>query len=856
MIRTRGGSDHFPSAAFAGETLVRERPFSAAERVDALLSRGLGESWGAAGLAELRSLRRERDPELFFEALLGLGRRLEARGRLEAAGEIYATVVQEADAVGAVPPLTGDKRERPLRIRAQESLDAILGRGAFGPRAEFLLRDLARQSSDPAMLFAMGTAGAVFRMMRLMTLSRLVARQHPGFLTQLLGAGRLASLTAFALEAPAFTLAARLGNEALGRSQDWGGRALGRDVASSYLVLGGMKLAGWGSGAAYRGIANPVGALRACPPLRGERPLQLLFQQGGMLTGILLGHSLEEHFGLRPHRDGATTLTDSLAMLLQFHVAGRLTRHAFGPSFAAWEAGLDLRASRLALPRPPAFRGPFGLDGFAFAQAVPAGAASRPPRRPELGRPQVLMMVGRGRGGGRTALPAEARFHLSQIEHENGAVALASTARLQEMLRTGEGLSSRQYVEVFRQLYRKTDANIEAEAYDLIVDGLNVLLTRVSLREPGPRALFREMTRPELAEELIVPGFYAAWMKNPSLGRSGRRRIADRVLEILRRDDFQNDLPHDQALTLLAEVWHLPQLEPSVFRELVQEAIRFAGRHDSWFHEFQHTERLVENILTDVRVPEKPQRQLLEILRRGVRDANLRSQSRVDILEQLESLAKDPRVSERTQEWLRFQLPILREIFLRENLAEVREYGRRITNFAELGYLLSRDYVAADVKALLAQELLAAFRGYPPTTMGYDHLVTVAQAYALHPWVPREARFHLWTILCKASLDMAPHLELGSGATRRVEQWGRVLPATFAAMPGTEREAFAATWLGRLRQGPPEQRVFAARTLEAMLPYLEPNFDLRRRLKSAAEGNLLEVQASVHRVISHWNRVN
>ncbi len=333
---------------------------------------------------ELECLARERDPELRGEGLLALARRQEAEGRLEAASELYAAVVREADAGGG--------RERSLRTRAQAHLDAILGRGAVGPRAEFLLRNLAQQAGDPAMLFAMGAAGAVFRMTRLATLSRLAATPYPGILTQLMGAGRLASLTGFALEAPAFTLAARLGNAALGRSQDWSGQALGRDFASSYLVLGGLKLAGWASGAAYRRLTNPVGAVR-------ERPLQTLFQQGGMLTGILLGHSLEEHLGLRPRHDGATTLTDSLALLLQFHVAGRLTRQAFGRRFAAWESNLDLRAETLAGPLRPPRLGPFqewpassGLAGRRLAVAA-SGAEGE-------GRlPQILQMSADRPGG-------------------------------------------------------------------------------------------------------------------------------------------------------------------------------------------------------------------------------------------------------------------------------------------------------------------------------------------------------------------------------------------------------------------------------------------------------------------------
>ncbi len=375
-----------------------------------------------AARREWRALEAETDPQLFLESSLNFAQRLEAAGRVEAAAELYAEVVganlgphslREDEASGGVAPgqggggrtptslgpvAFGGAPGSPLQRRAQAGLDAILGRGAAGPRAEFLLRNLAQQASDPTMLFAMGTAGAVFRMTRLATLSRLAAAPNPGMMTQLLGGGRLASLTGFALEAPAFTLAARLGNEALGRPQDWSGGALGRDFASSYLVLGGLKLAGWASGAAYRRLANPVGAVRACPPLRRERPLQTLFQQGGMLTGILLGHSLEEHLGLRPRHDGATTLTDSLALLLQFHVAGRLTRQAFGPRFAAWERGLDLQSEALAR----AARGPLsGSSGVVTGRAWTPALAAGPSLEPgEYLRPPIHMMIqGNGNGG-------------------------------------------------------------------------------------------------------------------------------------------------------------------------------------------------------------------------------------------------------------------------------------------------------------------------------------------------------------------------------------------------------------------------------------------------------------------------
>jgi len=371
----------FAGSADFGSALGR---LSATER--AALERRLG----GAGLAELASLGREDDPELFLEGLLAFARRQEAAGRLEAAAGLYAEIVganlrphsrREDEASGGFAPgqgRGGRTQSSLLQVRAQEHLDALVGRGAAGPRAEFLLRRLAHEATEPSTLVAMTAAGALYRVTRLATLGRLAASPHANLFTRGLGARALSGLAGFALEAPAFTLGGRLASEALGRNPDWSGAALSRDIASSYLVLGGLRLAGWASGAAYRGLANPGGAIR-------ERPLQLLFQQGGMLAGILLGHSLETRLGLRPQVAGATTLIDSLALLVQFNVAGRLTHHAFGPRVAAWERGLDAQTEALARENLGILRPRRG--GFPFGP-LPALAAAGP-AVPELGRRPV-----------------------------------------------------------------------------------------------------------------------------------------------------------------------------------------------------------------------------------------------------------------------------------------------------------------------------------------------------------------------------------------------------------------------------------------------------------------------------------
>lgn len=296
----------------------------------AALRRALGE----AGYAEYRSLLSDPDAGLRAEGLLHFARRQELSGNLAVAAELY----QGLETEGAETPAA-------VAARARAQRDAILGVGDGGRRAEFLLRRLALEACDPAGIAGMVLAGGVFRVTRLAALSRLAATPSLGLFSRGFLARATAATAAFALEAPAFTLGSRAAHQVLGREVDWSGRALARDFASSYLVLGGLKVAGWAGGAAYRGLAGSAEALQA-------RPLQALFQQGGMFGGILFGHWLEAEAGLRPRQAGATTLVDSLAMLAQFNVAGRLASRALGEGFHARERALDLQTEALARSLP------------------------------------------------------------------------------------------------------------------------------------------------------------------------------------------------------------------------------------------------------------------------------------------------------------------------------------------------------------------------------------------------------------------------------------------------------------------------------------------------------------------------
>ncbi|MCC6272741.1 MAG: PAS domain-containing protein [Deltaproteobacteria bacterium] len=297
----------------------------------AALRRALGE----AGYEEYRSILSDPDAELRAEALLHLARRQELSGNLAVASELYQGLEN-----------AGEETPAAVAARARTQRNAILGVGDGGRRAEFLLRRLALEACDPAGIAGMVLAGGVFRVTRLAALGRLAATPSLGMISRGFLARAAASTAAFALEAPAFTLGSRATHQILGREVDWSGHALARDFASSYLVLGGLKVAGWAGGAAYRATAGSVGAVR-------ERPLQLLFQQGGMFGGILFGHWLEAEAGLRPRQAGATTLVDSLAMLAQFNVAGRLASRGLGEGFHARERALDLQTEGLGRALPP-----------------------------------------------------------------------------------------------------------------------------------------------------------------------------------------------------------------------------------------------------------------------------------------------------------------------------------------------------------------------------------------------------------------------------------------------------------------------------------------------------------------------
>ena len=107
---------------------------------------------------ELDSLLKESDAELFFSGLMDFANREVNRDRPVSAALTYRLVAEN----GAAFP--------ELSRKAQQRLNAIQGVGEVGPRVEFLLHNLVEESADPAMIFGMAGAGALYRAVRALSL--------------------------------------------------------------------------------------------------------------------------------------------------------------------------------------------------------------------------------------------------------------------------------------------------------------------------------------------------------------------------------------------------------------------------------------------------------------------------------------------------------------------------------------------------------------------------------------------------------------------------------------------------------------------------------------------------------------
>ncbi|HEX5034167.1 MAG TPA: hypothetical protein VFW62_06785, partial [bacterium] len=286
--------------------------------------------------AELQSLTKERDAELFYSGILHLGGRLQGGDKPEWAQRLYALVAGQND----FPELAQ---------RAKTSIAALEGRGEIGARAEVLVSRVSKDFRDPAMIAPMMIGTSVGSLARGVGLSRLAATPAAWY-SRGLGASATAGGLSFAAEVPAFVLSGR----ALRAMSSAPQATWGQDFSTGALSLGAIKVFG---AAGKQGLAQLHGVNEFGVMTRGlglARYSHPLVNQAALFGGLMSAHSVETKLGLRPQVDDATAVTDTLASMISLGAGARLGRGLLGESYARRMHELEWRTRSVpkAMPLP------------------------------------------------------------------------------------------------------------------------------------------------------------------------------------------------------------------------------------------------------------------------------------------------------------------------------------------------------------------------------------------------------------------------------------------------------------------------------------------------------------------------
>ncbi|HKY64607.1 MAG TPA: hypothetical protein VJR29_14470 [bacterium] len=779
--------------------------------------RSISNGGSPAFAAELRSLEAERDPELKAEGLYHLARRAEARSQYGLAAQLYRRL-----------------EGTPLAGRAAERLRVFGGEGSLGDRAEFLLQNFSREAFDPSMLFAMGSAGALFKATRLLTLSRLAASPAATF-TRGFAARALASTAGFGVEAVAFPAAGRLAHLALGQPQDWSARALGHDLAASFLVLGGMKLGGFGASS----LAQRIGGSQLSPLTRG------LFNQSGMFGGILLGQRFEELAGLRQPVSGASSMVDALALLLNFNVAGRLLHGAMGEGFRRWERQVEMQTQALSRPlsNPPLFqRGVgelFGLRIPAWA-AVGAGEAPPPPRN-------FMMMKGEGEFPVRR-LPWQLEASLLAMRSRDPRVWEGHLALLENTFLEAK-LPPRDYVELYQRL--QAVLGYENDHYNRkIAEVLNELLSRIPMSKRGPQQLFNLMIHIDRFPDHSLGDTMASWMRNPGLESDHRRRILQLI------EDIFTDQPKDygeEAMATLSSQWHRLRVEGRHFQRAVRAAFQFVRDWNAWFDPNLDGLNLARMALLDPQTSPHMREVLINNLQSALHNRDLLSAQRMKTLRTLEELAARPDLNDEQQAIFSSRLPMWRNELLRFNLQRIE--ADPIPHTSELAYLMNQEYVSKAEKRRLAQALQKAFFQAGPESQVYNMIVEDALGYIRNPELSPEMRQTFAIVLLRALNDSAS-VDLRGVRLLAMQGNQAFLMERLGLLPEEERVGLANRLIDDLGQRGPQAEQ-AALLLGTLTRMIAPSEALRKRLTQIqSTSQSLDAREVADFILSRWESIN
>jgi len=331
---------------------------------------------GETYLRQIISISQNTEPQAFWTEALDFGVQLKQNLELEKSAALLSFLDQ-------------DQVPDPLRKKANQELNAILGKGSSGLRSEVLFATTFHEASNYKTVIPMLLASVAGQVASTATLGRIASMGREGWIGSGLGARVVAGSMGFLAEFPTFALANRA-------FQGDRGKSLGDDMARSAITLGALRLFGWMGEQTFLKIQgfNELGIPTRLTGLAKFN--QIALPQFFTFAGLLFAHKLEEKVKLRDQVDDATTVSDTIASMVSMSAGSGIGHVVLGEGFANFRREMGLRAdiySKFGDPTPPKK----GTENATWVHAKMAG-------NPLLGSVGMIMsasVLGGGNGSGR-----------------------------------------------------------------------------------------------------------------------------------------------------------------------------------------------------------------------------------------------------------------------------------------------------------------------------------------------------------------------------------------------------------------------------------------------------------------------
>lgn len=259
------------------------------------------------------SLSEENDAELFSQDLFALGRQLQSDGNILGAQVLFGSISQLGQSQANTSEILA--LSTPQVQEAGDRYQVLTGQGgSLGRQLEFQGERFIDGATDPTMVLGMAVGSSVFTGARSLILPRVM--RWGGTFSRVPFATRLtASTLATIPEIGAFWATSKGIQEFMAPgSTRWDLQTNLHEISALGITLGFLK----SSGFVFGRLAQATGSRHPG-----------LWQQAGMLTGIMGGHGTEMAVGLRPQQSFGNFLTDSLVMWAQFNAGGALSHQIF-----------------------------------------------------------------------------------------------------------------------------------------------------------------------------------------------------------------------------------------------------------------------------------------------------------------------------------------------------------------------------------------------------------------------------------------------------------------------------------------------------------------------------------------------